>query len=446
MAELYQDIPELGAQERAILRRQKIAEQLMSQSQRPLEINQMAGGYVIPQGPLEGISKIFQAYAAKKEGDDAEKAYGGLANKRAAMVAEELAKVQGIQQGSPAIDAQMRSEFEGGQPSIQTTQEAQPAVAGDPRKAVMQAMMSNIPELQKYGTIGMNDLNRKEDLASTQAARAQETQLAREARAQELELRLQDSRLNQADRLAMQKELAVMNNDARVAMANQASEDRRAMAEQVSADRRYAVDSKPLKAGDTAPDGRSLTVGEKAVDRNFGKEYAEYQAGGGSADVEKQLQQLQQVSNDLGTKGNDYTGPSKGLIPDKVRAFTNPEAVAAKNKVEEVAQRNLRAVLGAQFTQVEGERLIARAYNPQLSPTENKRRVDALITQIRNAAQTKESAARHFEENGTLAGWSGRIPSLTDFDNAIDNANKPPKAATKKPSNVRSEADKILGL
>lgn len=182
-----------------------------------------------------------------------------------------------------------------------------------------------------------------------------------------------------------------------------------------------------VEASGTAP---KLTKGQEAADREFGKEYAGWKASGGYADIEKQLQQLQRVSTELGKPGNDYTGPAAGLIPGKARAFTNPAAVNAQNLVEEVAQRNLRLVLGAQFTQVEGERLIARAYNPQLSPMENKRRVDALISQIRTAAQAKEEAARYFEENGTLSGWKGKIMTLADFENAIDAADKQePKAS-----------------
>lgn len=176
-----------------------------------------------------------------------------------------------------------------------------------------------------------------------------------------------------------------------------------------------------VEAGKNTP---KLTKGQESVDREFGKEYAQYKAAGGFADVDKQLAQLDRVSQELGMPGNDYTGPAAGLIPGKARAFTNPRAVAAQNMVEEVAQRNLRLVLGAQFTQVEGERLIARAYNPQLSPLENKKRVDALIQQIRTAAQAKEDAARYFEEKGTLSGWKGKIPSVADFESAIDAAGK----------------------
>ena len=89
---------------------------------------------------------------------------------------------------------------------------------------------------------------------------------------------------------------------------------------------------------------------------------------------------------------------------------------AAPEAVEEVVQRNLRIVLGAQFTQKEGERLIARAFNPRLEEPENAKRVRRLITQIRTAAQQKQAASDYFEANGTLVGFKGKRPSLSDFD------------------------------
>jgi len=85
----------------------------------------------------------------------------------------------------------------------------------------------------------------------------------------------------------------------------------------------------------------------------------------------------------------------------------NENSVSAQEAVEEVVQRNLRMILGAQFTQKEGERLIERAYNPRLGPAENAKRLDRLITQLTTSAQATEQSARYFEENGTLAGSQG---------------------------------------
>lgn len=161
-----------------------------------------------------------------------------------------------------------------------------------------------------------------------------------------------------------------------------------------------------------------LTEGQKAVDSEFAKDYVAYTAAGGFADVRKQLNQLRGVTTAL-KSGRNITGPVIGRVSQVAGAWPilgNEETVAMQEAVSEVVQRSLRQVLGAQFTEKEGERLIARAYNPTLSEVENRKRVARLRIQLTQAAQAKDSAVRYFEKNGTLRGWKGQLPSLGDFD------------------------------
>lgn len=158
-----------------------------------------------------------------------------------------------------------------------------------------------------------------------------------------------------------------------------------------------------------------LSPAERKVDEAYAKDYVEWRPNGGSADVEKSLAQLDEVVIKL-KSGKELTGPARGLAPDFVRRFTNPEAVAVKNAVEEVVQRNLRIVLGSQFTEEEGIRLIERAFNVGLEEEENAKRVGRLREQIRKAADAKNSAADYFEQNGTLKGWTGKLPKMSDFN------------------------------
>lgn len=156
------------------------------------------------------------------------------------------------------------------------------------------------------------------------------------------------------------------------------------------------------------------TPGQEAADKKFAGDFIDF-ATGGYADVQKQLDQLREASAAL-KSGASISGPFIGSLPDAVLAMTNPKAMAAREMIQEVAQRNLRLVLGAQFTEKEGERLIARVFNPRLSEAENAKRADRLIQQIATAAQAKLDAAQYFQKNGTLTGWQGRLPRLSDFD------------------------------
>jgi hypothetical protein len=164
------------------------------------------------------------------------------------------------------------------------------------------------------------------------------------------------------------------------------------------------------------PIGQAQTPGRKKVDQEFATKYVKFKATGGFADIGKQLSALDQVVSKL-ESGEKVSGPIIGLMPDAALYFTNPEAVNTREAIEEVVQRNLKVVLGGQFTEREGEKLVKRAYNPSLGEKENARRVRRLVEQISIAAKATESAGNYFEEHGTLTGWKGKMPTLDDFRN-----------------------------
>ena len=165
--------------------------------------------------------------------------------------------------------------------------------------------------------------------------------------------------------------------------------------------------------------GIKLTPGQEKVDENFAKTYNEWTASGGFADVEKNTSQLDNVVRRL-ESGEKLTGGFIGDQPRFMLARTNPDALDALEQVEEVVQRNLRLILGAQFTEKEGERLIARAYNPRLSPDRNAKRLRRLMRSLVDAAKAKQAAADYFNQNGTLAGWKGSVPSFGDISAGLD--------------------------
>ena len=149
----------------------------------------------------------------------------------------------------------------------------------------------------------------------------------------------------------------------------------------------------------------TLTEGQKAIDKSFSKEYSDFILKGGFADVQKGLSQLDEAVNILETEGG--TGAFVGNLPDSLAAIVNKSGLKAQELVSEVVQRNLRLILGAQFTEKEGERLINRAFNPRLSEEENIKRVKRLADSIKRAAEQKRKSAEYFEKFGTLKGFKG---------------------------------------
>ena len=164
--------------------------------------------------------------------------------------------------------------------------------------------------------------------------------------------------------------------------------------------------------------GPSLSPFEEARDKAFASEAQQWMSGGGQ-DVMGQIAQLKPVIEAL-ERGENISGVNVAMQPDMLLALTNPKALQSREQVEEVVQRNLRAVLGAQFTEREGERLISRAFNPKLRPEENAKRLRRLFLQMESAAQQKQEMVQYANQFGTLRGYQGQMPTIADFYRAIE--------------------------
>ena len=164
------------------------------------------------------------------------------------------------------------------------------------------------------------------------------------------------------------------------------------------------------------------TPGQAALDKAFSADYSKWVRGGGS-DARKAQLQLQKTIEMLKARINggkrNLTGTSVGFTPKFLRPLFNAKGVEAEENVAEVTQRNLKAILGGQFGEKEGDRLIARAFNPALSEEVNLERVTRLAAQMESAVGQKQAMADYFEENGTLNGFKGHVPTFADFEDAV---------------------------
>lgn len=164
----------------------------------------------------------------------------------------------------------------------------------------------------------------------------------------------------------------------------------------------------------TTTDGKQKTfyptAGSKKLDQKFAEIYADFFLKGGLPDVQKNLSQLQRALEILKDPSANATG-LQNLFGRTLRTVFGTKNIVAQDVVEEVVQRNLRLILGSQFTKEEGERLIARAYNPALPEAENIRRVTLLFEQIRSAAIAVGKAGEYWQNNGgTLLGFNPSLP------------------------------------
>lgn len=159
----------------------------------------------------------------------------------------------------------------------------------------------------------------------------------------------------------------------------------------------------PLKPGDM------LSPGEAEIDKKFAPEVLDWKTVGGPNAV-KATTQTRKAIELLQTKPG-ITGFSAAVADlDPTGVFSkwyNPDGTVARDAIRETVQMTLRPILGAQFTQQEGEALMNRAFDINLGPEENIRRAKLVLEQVEGIAANKQAMVDYFDQNRTLKGFAG---------------------------------------
>ena len=124
---------------------------------------------------------------------------------------------------------------------------------------------------------------------------------------------------------------------------------------------------------------------------------------GGGVNEQTYLESLSSVRDILiesDKSGEDITSVGLGILAKYPTAstFFNEKGVVLQDRIAAVAQLSLKAILGGQFSEREGELLIQRAFNPSLPASENIARVTQLINRIQSAETFKKAAVTHWEK------------------------------------------------
>lgn len=173
-----------------------------------------------------------------------------------------------------------------------------------------------------------------------------------------------------------------------------------------------------LRGGDSAKadkPGADLTPGQVAADRAFAKSYEEDVLSGANATTERNLGEVESALADL-EAGNVTTGGFASALPDFLRDYVDSGAKSNQDRIRQATMATLKATLGAQFTEKEGQRIFELAYNPRQSTQENIRRVRALADQLKNMYSSKQAAQGYFADKGTMKGFKGNLPSVAGIN------------------------------
>jgi hypothetical protein len=173
-----------------------------------------------------------------------------------------------------------------------------------------------------------------------------------------------------------------------------------------------------------------LTPGQKAVDAKFAGDYNDYVVQGGAAGQITNLNKLNRSIKSLENMKSKIPGKNvaqrvSGLLPNSVRGLVTPEYA----RIEQDARTNvlglLRATLGPQFTEKEGENIFRQTFDPTLPLDVNISRLKDLSNSLQQAGISKRKAAAYYEKNGTLAGYRGELPNITGYGEEAPNQGIP---------------------
>jgi len=170
--------------------------------------------------------------------------------------------------------------------------------------------------------------------------------------------------------------------------------------------------------------------GAQALDAIYLKDYLPF-ISGGSAKATKALYELGLAERELQSGNDKITGPIVGTIRsvsvpymgevgDAVADVLWPTGGNVKAMVEGNILESLRQVLGSQFTENEGKRILANTYNPRLDEKIVAKRVTALRLSLEEALKDKNRMATYYQTHGTLAGYPIKQHHIEDFGHYDD--------------------------
>src|SRR4030067_1841973 len=147
---------------------------------------------------------------------------------------------------------------------------------------------------------------------------------------------------------------------------------------------------------------RAETSGQKKLDQEWATDYNTWTSGGADT-AATEINKLQNVVSKL-TAGEVTNGGMTGALGDRL---TSNKVLGARADVQSTVMNSLKAILGAQFTEKEGERIIKNTWNEADSTENNATRLERLIGDLESQALAKSQKAEYFKNNNaTLAGFS----------------------------------------
>ena len=173
----------------------------------------------------------------------------------------------------------------------------------------------------------------------------------------------------------------------------------------------------------------------KKLNDETAKDYADFSDEGGNHMMEMNMRSIRKVITELkkpgntGGRGIDFFGETLKKAYDHM---TDGNSVAMQQQIDLITQANLKATLGAQFTENEAKMFLQRSYDPQLSDEQNVDKLRQALESIMTRAESRKSRFMYFEKNNySMAGFMINNPSAFSSQSPGTNPDDPNSVDTK---------------
>jgi hypothetical protein len=163
--------------------------------------------------------------------------------------------------------------------------------------------------------------------------------------------------------------------------------------------------------------GIVLTPGERKVDEIFAATLEDWNLQGARTNYRQNILDMNGAINQLErAKPGEITGKTVSLMTPLIRS---PQTNLLVNNIERIVTENLRATLGAQFTENEAKAFIQRSFNVSLPEKVIAERLKRLRAAMKTVEQTKNAASEYWLEKGTVKGFSQALPEMSSYEGNI---------------------------
>jgi hypothetical protein len=164
--------------------------------------------------------------------------------------------------------------------------------------------------------------------------------------------------------------------------------------------------------------GLNLTKGQEKIDAEFAKDIIKNQEK--TLNDKSNIAKLQGIIEVISDPDFDATGTilQKSPLTSGLQVLDfgdNQKRVDLNDRVRNIVQQSLRSILGAQFTEREGEKLIASYFNPALPEEFNLKRLADLQAQLQAKTNFEDARQKEFVEKGTISNFKLTPPSADDI-------------------------------